>query len=213
MDIYASDDEKAEALKSWWRENGRSVVTGIVLGGAIIFGWRYWLTHQQSATEQAATIYQQVQMKLTEDDLTQAEDLTQTLMQSHAKTPYAAFAALELAAKQVRAKQPEAALEYLNWAAEKAQLDAQKDLARLRAVRVLTDQEDYEQALQIAQQPALAAYASLFDELQGDIYLAQGQKSEAFAAYRNALSSLNENDPRRTILEMKRDDVAVIDEG
>jgi len=77
MDIYASDDEKAEALKTWWRENGRSVLTGIILGGAIIFGWRYWLTHQKATTEQAAVIYQQVQMKLDEEDLTQAEDLTQ----------------------------------------------------------------------------------------------------------------------------------------
>lgn len=31
MDIYASDDEKGEAIKNWWRENGRSVITGVVL--------------------------------------------------------------------------------------------------------------------------------------------------------------------------------------
>jgi len=134
-------------------------------------------------------------------------------MQSHAATPYAAFAAMELAAKQVRADQSAAALEYLKWVAEKAKLAAQKDLAKLRTVRVLIDQGEYEQALQITQQPTSAAYASLFAELQGDVYLAQDQKEQAFEAYRNAIASINENDPRRTLLEMKRDDVAVVDEG
>ena len=102
MDIYASDDEKGEAIKNWWRENGRSVVTGVVLGGAIIFGGRYWINFQQAKTEQAAAMYQQVQMNLSDADLTAAEDLTQELMQTHSATPYAAFASLELAAEQVR---------------------------------------------------------------------------------------------------------------
>ena len=176
MDIYASDDEKGEAIKNWWRENGRSVVTGVVLGGAVIFGGRYWINFQHAKTEQAAAMYQQVQMNISDDDLTAAEDLTQELMQSHSSTPYAAFATLELAAEQARKDQPAAALEYLKWTADKAKLTGQKDLAR-------------------------------------DIYLAQESKAEAFEAYRNALSSMDEDDPRKTLLEMKRDDVAVINES
>lgn len=213
MDIYASDDEKGEAIKNWWRENGRSVVTGVVLGGTVIFGGRYWINFQHAKTEQAAAMYQQVQMNISDDDLTAAEDLTQELMQSHSSTPYAAFATLELAAEQARKDQPAAALEYLKWTADKAKLTGQKDLARLRMVRVLVDQGEYEQALQLAQQSSSEGFISLFAELEGDIYLAQESKAEAFEAYRNALSSMDEDDPRKTLLEMKRDDVAVINES
>lgn len=213
MDIYASDDEKGEAIKNWWRENGRSVVTGVVLGGAVIFGGRYWINFQQAKTEQAAAMYQQVQFNISEADLTAAEDLTQELMQSHSKTPYAAFAAIELAAEQVRNDQAAAALEYLKWTADKAKLTGQKDLARLRMVRVLVDQGEYEQAMQLAQQSASAGFTSLFAELEGDIHLVQENKAEAYEAYRNAISSMDADDPRKILLEMKRDDAAVINEG
>lgn len=213
MDIYASDDEKGEAIKNWWRENGRSVVTGVILGGAVIFGGRYWINFQQAKTEQAAAMYQQVQFNIGEADLTAAEDLTQELMQSHSKTPYAAFAAIELAAEQVRNDQASSALEYLKWTADKAKLTGQKDLARLRMVRVLMDQGDYEQAMQLAQQPASAGFTSLFAELEGDIHLVQENKAKAFEAYRNAISSMDVDDPRKILLEMKRDDAAVINEG
>ncbi|THK43267.1 tetratricopeptide repeat protein [Methylophaga sp. SB9B] len=213
MDIYASDDEKGEAIKNWWRENGRSVVTGVVLGGAVIFGGRYWINFQQAKTEQAAAMYQQVQFNISEADLTAAEDLTQELMQSHSKTPYAAFAVIELAAEQVRNDQAAAALEYLKWTADKAKLTGQKDLARLRMVRVLIDQGEYEQAMQLAQQSASAGFTSLFAELEGDIHLVQENKAEAYEAYRNAISSMDADDPRKILLEMKRDDAAVINEG
>jgi len=213
MDIYASDDEKGEAIKNWWRENGRSVLTGVILGGAVIFGGRYWINFQQAKTEQAAAMYQQVQMNLSDADLTAAEDLTQELMQSHSSTPYAAFATLEIAAEQVRNDQAAAALEYLKWTAEKAKLTGQKDLARLRMARVLIDEGEYEQALELTQQTSSAGFTSLFAELKGDIYLAQQNKAEAFEAYRNAISSMDEDDPRKTLLEMKRDDVVVINES
>lgn len=213
MDIYASDDEKGEAIKNWWRENGRSVLTGVVLGGAVIFGGRYWMNFQQAKTEQAAAMYQQVQMNISEDDLTAAEDLTQQLMQSHSSTPYAAFATLELAAKQMQNDQAAAAVEYLQWTADKAKLTGQKDLARLRMARVMVDQGEYEKALELTQQPVSEAFASLFAELEGDIYLAQEDKQQAYEAYRNAISSMDVDDPRKTLLEMKRDDVAVINEG
>lgn len=213
MDIYASDDEKGEAIKSWWRENGRSVITGVVLGGAVIFGGRYWINYQHAKTEQAAAMYQQVQMNISEADLTAAEDLTQELMQSHSSTPYAAFATLELAAEQIRNNQAPAALEYLQWTADEAKLTGQKDLARLRMIRVLVDLGEYEQALELVKQTVSEGFASLFAELEGDIYLAQDNKVEANEAYRNALSSMDADDPRKTLLEMKRDDVAVTNEG
>jgi predicted negative regulator of RcsB-dependent stress response len=213
MDIYASDDEKGEAIKNWWRENGRSVVTGVVLGGAIIFGGRYWINFQQAKTEQAAAMYQQVQMNISNDDLTAAEDLTQELMQTHSATPYAAFASLELAAEQVRNDQTAAALEYLQWTVDQAKLNAQKDLARLRMARVLVDQAEYAKALELTQQTVSEGFVSLFAELKGDIYLAQENKTEAYEAYVESISSMDADDPRKTLLEMKRDDVAVINES
>jgi predicted negative regulator of RcsB-dependent stress response len=39
---YETDDEKVEAIKKWWKDNGISVATGVVIGLAVVFGWRAW---------------------------------------------------------------------------------------------------------------------------------------------------------------------------
>ena len=49
--------------------------------------------------------------------------------------------------------------------------------------------------------------------VKGDIYLAQENKTEAYEAYVESISSMDADDPRKTLLEMKRDDVAVINES
>ena len=38
MSTYLSDDEQAEALKKWWKENAVSIIVNAGLGFGIIFG-------------------------------------------------------------------------------------------------------------------------------------------------------------------------------
>ena len=83
MDIYASDEEKAEAIKQWWRENGRSVFIGVILGIASIFGVRYWMNYQQVQTQQAAMIYQQAIVSVSNQDSEAAQASTEKLMQDN----------------------------------------------------------------------------------------------------------------------------------
>ena len=42
MTDFKTDEEKAEELKAWWKENGTSVMAGIALAVAALFGWEYW---------------------------------------------------------------------------------------------------------------------------------------------------------------------------
>ncbi|MFO7642581.1 MAG: tetratricopeptide repeat protein, partial [Candidatus Competibacteraceae bacterium] len=41
MEQY-NDDERVDDLKKWWKDNGASIIAGIVLGLIAIFGWQYW---------------------------------------------------------------------------------------------------------------------------------------------------------------------------
>jgi predicted negative regulator of RcsB-dependent stress response len=66
MDIYASDDEKAEAIKQWWRDNGRTVVFAAVIAALAVFAGRYWTVYQKQMSEQAAQTYHQVLNLLSE---------------------------------------------------------------------------------------------------------------------------------------------------
>ena len=37
-----TEEEQVEALKSWWKENGKSLIMGVVIAVAAVFGWRGW---------------------------------------------------------------------------------------------------------------------------------------------------------------------------
>jgi len=213
MDIYASDEEKAEEIKQWWRDNGRSVIAGIVIGAAAVFGGRYWLNHQQVQAEHASVIYQQSAAYTSQNDTDAAQAATQELMQNYGSTAYAVFAAMQMAEASISQGELTAAEEYLYWIVDNAELSSHQELARLRLARLKFSQGDNEQALELTAAFDLSAFSSLFAELEGDIKLAMGDNVEAHAAYQKAALSLAAGEPRQRLLQMKMDDVAAADEG
>lgn len=213
MDIYASDEEKAEEIKRWWRENGVSVMAGIVLGAAVIFGGRYWLNYQQLQAEQASVIYQQSVAYLSQDKMSEAELAVQQLMQEYASTAYAVFAALQMAQSAADNNDLAAAKDYLNWVVANADLSSHQELARLRLAGLMFSEGDNEQALALVKASKSTAFSSLFAELEGDIQLAMGNKSAAHSAYQRAVISVGAGEPRQMLLQMKIDDVAATNEG
>jgi len=213
VDIYASDEEKGEDIKRWWRENGRSVILGCILGGAVIFGGRYWINYKQTLAENASTTYQRVTQAIQQQQPAEADKLTQKLFSDFSNTPYAIFAALDMASQAVKNDDKEAAKLYLEWVSDHASLSGHLELARLRQAKILLDEAHYEQALKLAKESQLSSFSSLFAELQGDIYLAMGKKSDARSAYQIALKGLEQGEPRLAILQIKLDDLAVENNG
>jgi len=205
MDIYASDEEKGEEIKQWWRDNGRSVITSCILGAAVIFGGRYWMTYQQTVTSNASVAYQQVIIAINDDDRTIAEDKTQQLFSEYAGTPYAVFAAFEMAAQSTESVD---ARSYLEWVMANADLSAHKELARFRLAQLLMSDEKYDQSLTLIDASESVAYSSLLLELRGDILVAQGKTSAARTAYQNAILDLLQGEPRKQLLQVKLNDVA-----
>lgn len=208
MDIYASDEEKGEEIKQWWRDNGRSVILGCVLGAAVLFSGRYWITYQQTLASNASATYQQVLLALSEDNISSAEDKTQQLFSEFSSTPYAIFAAFEMASQPIENEDTLSAQSYLQWVMTNAELSAHKELARLRLAQLLMSDGKLDQSLALINESGTTGFTSLLAELRGDILVAQGKVIEAKSAYQNAISELNQGEPRMTILQIKLDDVA-----
>lgn len=209
MDIYASDDEKGEEIKQWWRDNGRTVIIAIILGVAVIFSGRYWISYQASLAEQASLNYLQLSTLLTNGDEAKAEEKTQQLFNQFATTPYAVFAAFDMAKKAVEQGSNDVAKTYLQWVIDHAELAGQKALAQLRLSQLLLEESKLELAFELVKQPISASFSSLYLEMQGDIFVAQGKSKEARTAYQSAMSGLAQGEPRLRILEFKLADVAI----
>jgi predicted negative regulator of RcsB-dependent stress response len=68
---------------------------------------------------------------------------------------------------------------------------------------VQLDQKLYDAALKTLAGTHSDAFAFRFHDLEGDVLLAQGKQADARAAYQAAYGKMREDNPYRTIVELK----------
>ncbi len=211
MDIYASDEEKGEAIKQWWRTNGMSVAMGVALGFAAVGGLKYWQGQQHTLKIAASKAYQVVIGAADADDIAIAEEQTKRLMTEFPESSYATLAAFKLAEQKAVTDDVADSKTYLQWIIEHAALDGQAEIARLRLARLLVSESEFDDALALTAASTNTAFASLYAEVRGDVYRAQDKPTEARAAYQTALETADAG--RQSALQLKLDNVAVANEG
>lgn len=206
MSHYEDEAQVAE-LKKWWKENRLPLVAGLILGLGGIAGWEAWKTHQTRQAEQASQMFEDLKRAAQSGDSARAKDLTKSLQAEYATTPYAAHAALLAAQGAAAAQDWDVARTYLVWTQKNTDDDGLKLLARLREARVLTQQGKLDDALRrIPSNLNNNPFASLFEELRGDVKRAQGDIDAARAAYEKALTGAE--NAQRELLQRKLDDLA-----
>lgn len=206
MATYDLDEqERLDELKTWWKRWGNLVLIALAVVIAAAAGWRYWQNRVVTQSLEAATVYERLTESLQAGDVKAARDAGTLLIDQYKSTAYAPRAALLLARLDVMARDLKGAQARLAWAASQAKEPALRDQARLRLAGVQLDLQDYAGALKTLSATHSDAYAFRFLDLKGDVLLAQGKRGEARAAYEAAYGKLAENDPYRTIVELKLD--------
>jgi predicted negative regulator of RcsB-dependent stress response len=217
VEVYQSEDEQVEALKRWFRENGRMLLTGMLLAGLLVFGFYSWQQRQHRQQETASIDYQnlieamqQLETKSTPEALATARHLADTLKTNFSSTAYAQFAALFKAKLAVQNNALDDAEAELRWVLAHKPATEIKWLTQLRLARVLHAKGDNAGALALLDENSAGGYAAAFLQMKGDIANAGGDFAAARAAYEKAQElerkqTLPVNDP---LLEMKLRDVA-----
>lgn len=208
MATYDLDEqERLDELKAWWKRWGTALMIGVAVAIAAVAGWRYWQNHQIRQTLEAASVYERLTQSLAASDSKAARDAGSMLIDQYENTAYAPRAALLLAKLNVVGKDLKSAQTQLEWAAANSREPAVKDLARLRLAGVQLDQKQYDAALKTLSASHSDAFAPRFDDLRGDVLVAQGKQADARAAYQSAFAALPEDNPYRSIVELKLDSV------
>lgn len=207
MDTYNADEE-LEKLKSWWKSYGNSVIAGIVLGVALLGGITYWKQHKTERATQASMLYDKLIASATQNNAAAVGEAGNKLINDYSATAYAGKAALILAKFNYDAADAEGARKHLQWAVDHATESATKLVARLRLARILIEQHALDQALVLADSSDTGGFVSEYQELRGDILLAQGKKVEARSAYAKALEGLSKGSTYERVLRMKLDDLS-----
>jgi len=186
---YETDEERAEAIKNWWKKNGLSVLVGVGLGLGIVFGWRAWMDYRETLKQQASAAFEQLLVdadtQATESVLAQSE----RLREEFSGTTYATLAALVQARVALKAGSQADARAILEQVIATTSDPGLVRIATLRLVRVLIVADDLETAADlVAKHDDIGAFGGAFSALRGDIAATQGRTADARVAYEKALA-------------------------
>ncbi|ELZ1716783.1 YfgM family protein [Vibrio parahaemolyticus] len=203
MELYDTEEQQVEAIKDWWKENGKAVIIGAVVGLGGLFGWRYYQDTVIQASETASQSYTTAMNTLQEKGVDAQSDV-QAFIESNEVKEYSVLAALQLAKAQVEAKDFAAALEQLKWAQSNTKDAALSPLISYRIARIETEMGNFDAANTELGKVTDTAWAGRIAELRGDIALRQGDKDAAYAVYTEAQQAADAS----PTLQMKLDDLA-----
>ena len=220
MSVHLTEEEQLEVMKRWWKDYGKTVITGIVAAVALYFAWTTWQEKQRNKAESASAHYEELikilnveQGKtLSEADKANAEHIANELKEKNGKTLYAQGAAFYLAKTAVDSGNLDKAVTELQWILTSKPDQATAQLAHARLARVYVAKGAYAEALaQLSDEPS-KAFVSEYSEVRGDILKAQGDKDAAATAYKKALETSDpQQQERAMVLQMKADELKTAD--
>ncbi|MBK1646274.1 hypothetical protein CKO25_16800 [Thiocapsa imhoffii] len=187
---YDTDDEKVEAIKRWWKENGMAIIVGLVIGIGGILGWRYWGEYRDARASEASAIFDQV-LVLSANGQTEAVLVQiQKLTDDFSATPYATLGALLEAKAQYESGDAEAAMAALERVIAGAPDPAFAKIAALRLARIQVAAGQLDAAARtVATHDVSPELAGDFAAVRGDIAAARGDVGAARQAYEQAIAS------------------------
>lgn len=206
MSDYLSEEEQVQALKTWWDDNGTSLIVGVVLVLAAVFGWRWYQGYNAEQAAAASDLYQDY--LLAEEDA--RADVVAEIDSQIPGTSYQAFVKLTEARRALDGGDLDAAASELEAALDAAKGSYLDGLVRVRLARLYQQQGRTDDALAQLAQVKGDGYESQAAELRGDIHYAAGDRAEAAVAYRVAADLLAEGDAR-PLLELKLMNTAAAD--
>ncbi len=197
------EQEQLDQVKHFWKRYGNLITWGLILVLGAYAAWNGYAYWQRSQAVQAAALYDEVERSSTAGDMARLERAVNDMRDKFGGTLYAQQASL-LAAKTFYAKgSVEPAKAALKWVVEKSSDEGYQAIARLRLAGILLDAKAYDDALQQLSVAFPVDFEALADDRRGDVFAAQGKRTEAIAEYGKAYRLLDTRADYRRMIEVK----------
>ena len=205
MEIYQTEEQQVEAIKTFWQKNGNAVIAGLVIGFGSFIGFNMYKDKQLEQELAVSDAYQNL--------VESAEKAPETFIASGEKfiaenkeSNYATLTALSLAKQSASHDDWAQTEKYLTTAIETSKNAGIKAIATVRLARVQIQLEKVDAALATLSKPLPKSFTASIEEIKGDAYLIQDKKDLARAAYQEAIASTAGQ--ANHVLKMKLDDLA-----
>ena len=200
IEVGKTDEEQAEQIKKWIKENALQIIIGVSLGLGGLWGFDYYKEHQHQQAVQARAYYLSVVASPNNADALKA------LKENHAQSTYAQQADLVMAKQAVSQSNYQDALNYLlPLTSSTNEFIAQN--AKFRAANVYLEINDTDKALDVLGDNTNKAFGALYDHIKGDIYFAQNNINAAKKHYQSAISQLDADSKLMHLVQIKLNDL------
>jgi len=213
VEFHYSEEDQAEQLKKWWKQNGGSIIFGVALGLAIVGGYNYWQFHKRTQAEAASKLFETMMIDHSGGESKRAEAAGKKIVEEYKGTPYAAKAALYMARISFEAKDLAAAESHLRWALENSDDAATVHTARLRLARLLLDSGKKTEAAKLVTVSDYGGFKSEYKELEGDLAMLDNDPTKARLAYQQALDAVSRDSGYRPMLKIKLDSAIALEKS
>lgn len=207
---YQTEEEQIAAIKRWWKENGKSIILGLVLGIGGISGYRYWQGTVVEQAQLASTSFSEV-VSLSGSSKKEFLDKVSEVQTQYAGQSYADLSAFVAAKNLIDKKDYAAAKEQLKWIIANSQYDSFVHIAKIRLAKVMLQLGEAEAALELVKDETSSGFESIYAELRGDIHASLKLYVKAKADYQLALNKISIGDRRSVAIEMKTNNLPATD--
>ncbi len=200
IEVDKTEEEQVEQVKRWIKENTLQIVVGVSLGLGGIWGFDAYKNYQHSQLIEARSIYLTLSSNPSD---TQAYE---QLKNNHANSGYLDLATLILAKNAVANKDYTQALEYLTPLSDASNVSIAK-VVNMRIANLHLEMGSYKQALDALNTAPNSAFDGLYNQLKGDIYLADNQIENAKKHYKLAFNQISKDSGLQNLIKIKLSDL------
>lgn len=203
MNVYANEQEQLEALKAWWKRNGKLVIATILIAIAVSFSWRYFQEHHIRKVTEASALYERMLISMANHDDNSFKQVVNELEKNYSNTVYAGLAGLFSAKKAADEGKFDVAQQELESVIKNGRAKSIRQIARLRSARIFITQKQPQKALELLEKVDDSGYLPAINLVQGDAYVALNKLDQARQSYQTALSAATNADPMHAVIQMK----------
>ena len=207
MDVYVSEQEQVEQIRRWWKDNGKALLLGLVVGLGGLAGYRYWDAAQTARAESASINYQQFLQQSAGDHIDDAVKTGHAIVESYPGTAYAQLTTLLLAKLAVEKNDYAQAKTELRNLIDNNSNDQISYVARARLARLLLAEGAADEADKLVAAIPTVSDGDRNAELRADILAARGQTQAARTKYLEALASAEKLGLDRDSIQIKIDNL------
>ena len=214
MSDNLTDEQQADIIKKWLKDNGLFIVASFGIAISSVFGLQFYQDSNLKQAESASRLYAEMEFAVRQQRLSQAQTILQQMDNEFSGSAYQVQSHLSMAKLFMDSLDYDNAITQLEFVLEQAGDETFSMTARQRIARIYIEKGAFQDALDLLGQVQVPeAFQAQNEIIKGDAYLGMGEQKNARTSYEIALESLSPGSFAYDFTRMKFEQINQISEA